>query len=661
MTEWRMNVDLRSVQYGIWHLYGPIIELGPIGKNSGNDFLVMSPAEGRSVRDPIYWDRNLKNERTLFDLTTDLEPLTIDNKQEATGFGFGAQEPYGMPYPTARGQMQLNAYYQKDGNFYHAAESKGPGLYLSTHDSHGYPKVHYATSRPAKGILNFSYGMFPDDSARPGLGYTQPYPHVIGTFDGDWYDAATIYRDWATKQVWCARGTLAQRRDVPDWVKHIVAWVRLDSKGAPLSHWADSLKQYRDELDGILAVQWYRWEEGMERCRAPGVCGNHPPIGIAREGWAEVIEAYQAQDVVFFPYINPRLWAYGAWKQEDLPTVLDFEIARPYVSRKATGEIHQWGKGYGFGKFAKMCVHPPWWRNYILDVAESMVKSYDIDGIYLDQSGECSYGGGYYDQQACHDPRHGHPLGITKALVDAERERTRAVMGRCQAFRPDFMINGEGAAENWIDHMNNKLIHYEIWPGYVPLYGTVYHDYQTYFGRVITLRAQNPEDPKPQMQIGWQLILGNQLGRLWPSALETEVEHRNLEYLKKACTVKNRFARYLNLGRMLRPPYVSETPVVTTREFKRMNNRCSLPAVVGSTWRSPDGRVAIVLTNLSTDRQPFTFGIDLAELGFAPDAVQLTQVYPADRPVVVDRDGGARADCELAGLDIVVFEVREKN
>jgi hypothetical protein len=243
-------------------------------------------------------------------------------------------------------------------------------------------------------------------------------------------------------------------------------------------------------------------------------------------------------------------------------------------------------------------------------------------------------------------------------LVDTERSRTKDILDACQVYRPDFMTNGEGAAELWIDQMNNKLIHYEIWPGNVPMYGAVYHDYQTYFGRSAQLEARNPKDPKPQMQIGWQLILGNQIGRLLQVVMDSEVEYRNLGYLKKACQVKDQFSKYLNLGQMLRPPYVSETPLVTTAEFTRINNLCSLPSVVGSAWRSPDGDIAVVLTNMSLEKAGFTFGLDFSELGLDPNESSLVQVYPYKKLLKLkNSDTMNLYNFSLEPLEIAVFEI----
>ena len=43
------------------------------------------------------------------------------------------------------------------------------------------------------------------------------YPIVIAALTkGTWYEAAQRYRDWATRQPWCQRGTLRRRVDASD-------------------------------------------------------------------------------------------------------------------------------------------------------------------------------------------------------------------------------------------------------------------------------------------------------------------------------------------------------------------------------------------------------------------------------------------------------------
>jgi hypothetical protein len=52
---------------------------------------------------------------------------------------------------------------------------------------------------------------------------------VIGVFDGDWWDAAQIYRSWALHYADWVTEPLQRRYDVPEWATELTVWVN--------SHW----------------------------------------------------------------------------------------------------------------------------------------------------------------------------------------------------------------------------------------------------------------------------------------------------------------------------------------------------------------------------------------------------------------------------------------
>jgi Domain of unknown function (DUF6259) len=621
LNSFKIAIVNHSKKYGIWHVYSPEFELGQIGKTANDDFLLMCPAEGRSVRNPVYWDRERKIEKDKFMLTTD-EMAKISNKQAATGYGFGSHEPYGLPYPTARGQMQLNAYYQKKGSFYYPSQTKGPGLYLSAHDNASNPKVFYATGEPNNKLLRFVVGQLPNDSAKPGLDYHQKWPMIVDYFEGDWYDAAMIYRKFAMRAPWTKQGALATRKDIPEWLKKTTVWIRLsNNRGRKVTAWAKIMADYRKYLHGPLAVQWYAWDDALKK-KYRG-CGSFPPIPDAQKGFGKIVKDWEKQNMFVTPYVNSRLWSKKDPNQE---VRRDFNKALPHIQQKADGKLALWG--HKKNEFMKMCLHRKFWQNYLADTCYEIVKKYRVPSIYLDQAGEMSYGGGYYNIQSCFDKTHGHPLGVTPALFKSEHKRLKMILEKCQQLNPQIVLSGEGAAESFIDVMSNKLIHYEIWPGYVPAFNAVYHDFVTSYGRTVSLTSQVKTDPLPTMTMGWQLVIGNQLGRLWPTRLGRNKQiDKNFDYLVKISALRNAFYKHLTLGRMLRPVQMSEVPVITTGEFRRINHICKLPAILSGTWADPKGNVAIVLTNISEKPVTFTIKFDPAEYGLTPKC-KLMQVFP---------------------------------
>ncbi|MEP7358139.1 MAG: DUF6259 domain-containing protein, partial [Anaerolineales bacterium] len=87
------------------------------------------------------------------------------------------------------------------------------GIYLACQDPDGWVKqikpVHH---EPGLRLGLNHVGDWP----RPGTRALE-YEVVLGTFSGDWYTAAELYRGWSLRQPW-ARTPLSERRDVPRWL-----------------------------------------------------------------------------------------------------------------------------------------------------------------------------------------------------------------------------------------------------------------------------------------------------------------------------------------------------------------------------------------------------------------------------------------------------------
>ena len=55
-------------------------------------------------------------------------------------------------------------------------------------------------------------------------------PTTIVPFEGDWYDAAMIYKEWVEPNAeWLKQGKMINRTDIPEWAFNITTWVN--------SHW----------------------------------------------------------------------------------------------------------------------------------------------------------------------------------------------------------------------------------------------------------------------------------------------------------------------------------------------------------------------------------------------------------------------------------------
>lgn len=109
---------------------------------------------------------------------------------------------WGGFYPSST-QMQYMAYYNDNG-----------GLYLAAHDANCNPKGIEFHRSSEKGI-KLDFRLFPGG---PGKGlYKMPYDMVMGVFDGDWYDASAIYRDWRETSKMPMPPKIKDNKMLPDW------------------------------------------------------------------------------------------------------------------------------------------------------------------------------------------------------------------------------------------------------------------------------------------------------------------------------------------------------------------------------------------------------------------------------------------------------------
>ena len=221
---------------------------------------------------------------------------------------------------------------------------------------------------------------------------------LIGFFEGDWYDAAQIYRKFALTAPWLREGPLATRGDVPDWLRQTTAWIRLDgSRNRTPDALRDYLSTYRKYLNGTLGVQWYAWDKGLEP-HYRGV-GSVPVIAEATPGYEAVVRDFQRQGCRFLPYMNTRLWGQG---EPGIVYQQPIDVALPHIQHNCDGSPSFWQPGKFGTMWYRMCLFQDFWHRYLADVVKEHSARYPVDGLYLDQAGEVSWGGGFYSSQGCY-------------------------------------------------------------------------------------------------------------------------------------------------------------------------------------------------------------------------------------------------------------------
>ena len=465
------------------------------------------------------------------------------------------------------------------------------GLYMACDDATGLPK--------------FIDRVMEDDGVTMGLahypgtcgpGETKlPYNVVIGTFHGDWYAAAEIYRDWASKQPFCA-SKLADRKDCPKWITDSAVGIAFPMRGqgdwdgpatvnpeyTPATNALPYLDKLAAELESPLMPFVYNWEH-----TGPWVQPDaYPPLG----GEAAMREFMtKAKEKGWYPVLYGDSLCWVTWQGNT-----DYD-GMPYfrshggeaaVARKWDGtfleDVWPWRKNYW------ACVGTEKGRQMILEMTRKMAELGPSVVQQFDQ------GPG---PVACYATDHGHPpvpgpwmTEAFKGLIKADSEIARSV-------NPSVAMSCEGAPPEIY------LQDFQIWDGRVrtcPLFSFLYHEYcnghDGFFGNRVN-------DEALRLSVGRAIVTGYMVNFTlrdkglieydWDQAWTRAIPDQSaiLDWAKRTNHFRAGIARdYLVYGRMLRPWTVSN---VTGRDFGWGKE----PLVQSATWQAADGRIGVVLAN----------------------------------------------------------------
>ena len=170
------------------------------------------------------------------------------------------------------------------------------GLYVGAHDPDGRIKRFICGTRQDFRIETpvENAGVVGRAANGPGFAVT------VAAFAGDWWQAAKIYRAWALRQKWAAKGPIARRADYPRAMSDIDVWdIVIADKAAVVSNEIVRLKKVFPGLK--LGLHWYCWHNSKFDT-------NFPEFFPPKPGVSEVMAFGAREGVVMMPYTDPRLW-----------------------------------------------------------------------------------------------------------------------------------------------------------------------------------------------------------------------------------------------------------------------------------------------------------------------------------------------------------------
>ncbi len=592
LAQWRIDLPGGGGEYGAWVV--TFQRIGNLRKlsDSGDDFLAIpsgaggGAGEGQLHRDP-----------------------------------FETLEPLMRTYPCYHQSMQFNAWY-----------AGGGGLYLGTHDGDANLKgfLFSPRTRPdAPPTMQYEVQLYPADAGVANTGFRMDYPAVVGTFQGDWYDACQIYRQWALDQKWCRLGQTWQRDDIAPQIKRGAYWaicnldIAAPEDGKLMRKLARTLPQeevlrrarsievessmamireHRDYFDFPTILWSNTWYEGGG--------DMSPPRYLPMKRMGEFLETLHRElpDTTFSAYIAPKRYSvqvaeYDNTVRASLEHTPDGE---PYITPPMPTESND--------QHVFPCWGTDFWQDYWGQKSAQRARL-GLDGFHVDELGSSTS----FARQ-CFNPSHGHPVGGGTLYADTRRRMVTTMRDSARAVNPEFAIHHEVLSEIYIDVADLAEVCTSPTNNNIPMYEAVYHDYNLIMGRRIFKWCDRnlwpkrlPDDPDYEpgdkgmeefvAAFGQTFIWGNEPG--WTRVDIVSYAPKVAAFIKRFMQARYRAMDYLHFGRMMRPLTVTnDLPLVRTIWRKCDTPEHIMPAVLNSVWQAPNRPgVGIVLVNISGEEQ----------------------------------------------------------
>jgi hypothetical protein len=498
----RMQIANRGGLHTVWAIVFPALSdvLGPTGSHR-NDVLITTDGFGSAIPDPIRQPK-----------------LTAWTNK---GYPNGLQS---MPFV--------------------AITNGGLGFYMGAHDpAAGLCRFQHPPDKDAD-KLPMSILVEPEDAGRAQRRIGVPQELVLGLFEGDWYNAAGIYRTWALRQKRAAQ-TVEQRSDIPAWSRATPLWTRLNFTPEPgparkeMAEFLDVTRRFRAALGRDFAAHLYTWHHFPFDTLYP----DYRPL----PGMKGFVQQLQSSGVRVMPYINGRLFDadHPDWVREKAVRFAAKDAAPKLGSRAERLFPEVYGS---LQPMVVMCPATRYWQDKIASTVSRLITDLGVDAVYVDQiAAEWS--------EVCSDPAHGHPLrgggwwieGYAEMMRKTWRQLRRG--GRAKGI----LLTTECNADAYLDMFGNFLMLHGTRNHVVPLFPAVYGGRAPLFARQVNIS----EGLRFRVTVAQNILWGCQNGWFGTRDMEQLMEPKHsaeLGFLKGLCDLYDRMLPFFDGGEMARPP-----------------------------------------------------------------------------------------------------------
>lgn len=489
------------------------------------------------------------------------------------------------------------------------------GLFFACEDPAGNVKRFCARHRdPGIRIGVAHIGDWPRQGAR-----TLEYDTVLGSFKGDWYAAAEMYRDWSLKQKWAR--PLHRRTDIPAWLLESPPYITIRPQGIldagpvfpikeflPYEKCIPLLAKIAQRVKSPLVAVIMGWERGGSWVYPD--C--FPPIGGDRSVKKFTMLA-RKKGWHTGSFCNGTRWVLGHnWNGYDGRKYYQEHGGNKSVCRLPDGSAwtDTWDLSWRPSRLC--CMGAKLTRRIAADFVKRLI-GWGLESIqFFDQNcGAATF--------PCFAKGHEHPPLPGKWMAQkmtATLETFRAAARK--AGEPEVIHSTEMCCNEYclplFQESDSRLLppgHNTSW-NIVPLYQFLFHECIIMQGGM----GWAPEPYHLQIRNAYNGVMGEIAGGVltgdgtllakdtsnwanWEPKIGSEDEA--LEMIRVVTAMRRTAGRdFLVFGRILAPANVQK---VKTVKWRHNGQSHTIPAVFHAAWQAPDGRLAIVFANWTNRRQ----------------------------------------------------------
>ena len=418
-------------------------------------------------------------------------------------------------------------------------------------------------------------------------------------FDGDWYDASLIYKDFVVNNAkWLGE---KYRPDTPESFKNIPLWImdwlpNLADNPDPLpesvrpkeenpdpERWIKRPIELKEKLGIPIGYHLYNWHQIPFN-------NDFPHYFPEKDGVRGGIKRLKENGISVMPYINAKLW--DTLDKEDT----DFEFsskAKKWAAKKLDGSVYteQHASHEKTGELctlAMMCPSSEFWHDKMSEIVGKLFYELGVDGVYMDQIAASM-------PRPCCDKNHGHAPGGGSWWVEGYEK----MLERLQREKPDYgYLTTECNAEAFAKYMDGFLTWVWLHSNSVPAFSVIYSQYVTMFGRN-TNGKKADDTPFFKSNLAQSFLFGQSLGWINPQVLSDSEKY---EFLAKIAKLRYEKTRIFTRGTLLRPPSVSsDVPDTETTPAMSFTEPYIVSYVKSGIWQREDGKCEIFVINIANE------------------------------------------------------------